>query len=436
MMELIDFQKLDRLILNPYFAILDIETTGFSPQRGDKIVEIAIITTDLQGNIVDTYETLVNPKREVSATNIHGITAEMVKNAPYIEDIIDDIIYHLNNKTIVGHNIDFDLRFINFELEKHFNKLTTLKGLCTMKLSKVIVPELPVRKLESFCEYYDIENSTAHSAYCDCESTAKLFHIFKTILLDSMDKEEFNNRYLNPVLFNYQTKPYNVSFKRDDSAELIKSKANRISKMISRLHTNPADSLPVQNYLNLLDDILSDRVITETETDALFDFIQDSKISQNQAVEIHNAYIRKLVRVYLLDGILSQSELADLQKVCELLCINNDTLDKIIKYESAKIEKENNNELSFDNSVVAGKSVCFTGQLLSKLDGNLIDRTQAQQFAMERGLVIKSGVSNKLDYLVTADPNSLSGKARKAKDLGVRIIAEPVFWNMIGLAVE
>jgi DNA polymerase-3 subunit epsilon len=55
---------------------------------------------------------------------------------------------------------------------------------------------------------------------------------------------------------------------------------------------------------------------------------------------------------------------------------------------------------------------------------------------MERGLIIKSGVSNKLDYLVTADPNSLSGKARKAKDLGIRIVAEPVFWNMIGLAVE
>jgi DNA polymerase-3 subunit epsilon len=55
---------------------------------------------------------------------------------------------------------------------------------------------------------------------------------------------------------------------------------------------------------------------------------------------------------------------------------------------------------------------------------------------MERGLIIKSGVSNNLNFLITADPNSLSGKAKKAKELGIKVIAEPVFWNMIGVAVQ
>ena len=95
-METRDFTYFESLVNNSQFAILDLETTGFSPKRGDKIVEIAIITVDLQGNIIEKYETLVNPNREVSASHIHKITAEMVKNAPYIEEVMEDILYHLN----------------------------------------------------------------------------------------------------------------------------------------------------------------------------------------------------------------------------------------------------------------------------------------------------------------------------------------------------
>jgi DNA polymerase-3 subunit epsilon len=67
------------MMQQPLLAFLDLETTGFSPKRGDKILEIAIITTDLQGNVVDRYETLINPRREVTGVEIHQITAEMVK---------------------------------------------------------------------------------------------------------------------------------------------------------------------------------------------------------------------------------------------------------------------------------------------------------------------------------------------------------------------
>ena len=62
-----DFNYYESLVNDSQFAILDIRTTGFSPKRGDKIVEIAIITIDLQGNIIEKYETLINPNREVSA---------------------------------------------------------------------------------------------------------------------------------------------------------------------------------------------------------------------------------------------------------------------------------------------------------------------------------------------------------------------------------
>jgi DNA polymerase-3 subunit epsilon len=57
-------------------AFLDLETRGFSPRKGERIVEVAIITTDWEGQVQDRFETLVNPLREVTGTEIHGFTAE------------------------------------------------------------------------------------------------------------------------------------------------------------------------------------------------------------------------------------------------------------------------------------------------------------------------------------------------------------------------
>jgi len=431
-----DFNYFESLTNNSLFAVLDIETTGFSPKRGDKIVEIAIVTTDLQGNIIDKYETLVNPNRDVSATHIHKITADMVKKAPYIEDVMEDIIYHLNNKTIVGHNIEFDLRFINHELSKYLKKDIAIRGLCTLQLSRNIVPDLPARRLESICEYFDIKEPASHSAIGDCESTLELFNILKSTLIENIGFDEFIQNFTGPVIFNNNIKPKGTSFKRKDAAESKKLEASRLFNFIRRLPSNPTDSLPIQEYLNLLDEILSDRIITEAEAEILIEFVNEFSISKDQVIDVHNEYLRKLSRVYLLDNFLSSSEYQDLLNVSDLLCISQDKLDKTIEFEKAKIAIQQVAIESNEKPDYIGKSVCFTGQLISKLEGILIERSFAQQLAIERGLVIKSGVSNKLDFLITADPNSLSGKAKKAKELGIKVIAEPVFWNMIGIAVE
>jgi len=61
------------------YAILDVETTGLFPGAGDRIVEIAIIRLDENGHLIDTYSTLINPKRDIGATHVHGITAADVK---------------------------------------------------------------------------------------------------------------------------------------------------------------------------------------------------------------------------------------------------------------------------------------------------------------------------------------------------------------------
>lgn len=435
-MEFTDFDKFNHLKDNTLFAFVDIETTGFSPQRGDKILEISIITTDLQGNILDEYETLINPCRDVSAGQIHGITAQMVKDAPKIDEVLDDIIYHLKNKTIVGHNIDFDLRFLNHELSKYLKEEIHLVGICTLKLSKQIVPGLPSRKLESFCLYYDIDVPSNHSASCDCKATLELFHIFREKMLKEMQISHFLQSFSCPVCIQMRSEPAKISYKRSDAGSQAEKSKSRLMNMVLRLPVNLTDALPVQQYLNLLDDILADRLVTESETEMLFHFLDDFQISRQQALEIHLDYVRKLTRIYLFDNILTTVERNDLDVVSGLLGVDQAKLSEIIEFEKAKIalQKIDHNQGEVHN--LAGKSVCFTGELISKHQGMMIDRTMAQQFAMERGLIIKAGVSKNLDFLVTADPNSLSGKSKKAREMGIKIIAEPVFWNMLGIAVE
>ena len=396
-MDAITFRNRENLIKNDLFAILDIETTGFSPKHGEKILEIAIITVDYNGNEIDRYETLINPHREVSATHIHGITAGMVKNAPSIDMIIGDIGYHLQNKTIVGHNIAFDLSFINHELERYFKIHDRICGICTLKLSKIVEPDLSIRKLDTLCSYYNIENKTSHSAVSDCNATSELFTILKNKFIDNKGEDQFNN-FLNPLRLDVDFKCSNISYKRANAIETYKNESNQFNNFLNRLSSSPSDEVPIQEYLNLLDDILADRLITQNELKTLSDLSIEYKISQSQATEIHQEYVTKLVRIYLIDNILTQCEINDLNKVCEILSIPNEILDNIIKHEKVSIHKQaiTTNKLNYE-----GKSVCFTGQLGSKLNGYLIDRAKAQQLAMERGMIINE------KYNQTAPPNTL-----------------------------
>ena len=84
----------------------------------------------------------------------------------------------------------------------------------------------------------------------------------------------------------------------------------------------------------------------------------------------------------------------------------------------------------------AGAIVCFTGALECTLDGEPITRERAQALAEAAGLTTVKTVTRKCELLVVADPHSQSAKARKARELGVRVIAESAFWPMIGVDVR
>jgi DNA polymerase-3 subunit epsilon len=88
------------------------------------------------------------------------------------------------------------------------------------------------------------------------------------------------------------------------------------------------------------------------------------------------------------------------------------------------------------SDALAGKTVCFTGSLLGRLEGSQITRDLAHQLATAAGLVVADRVTKDLDILVVADPNTQSGKARQARKYGTRVMAEAAFWRAIGVPVD
>jgi DNA polymerase-3 subunit epsilon len=187
-----------------------------------------------------------------------------------------------------------------------------------------------------------------------------------------------------------------------------------------------------------LDRALADRILEEKEIFSLVELANSYNLSKEQVMEIHEEYLRKLIRIYLLDEIITNTELDDLHLVSELLCILPKELDLLIEYERTKIPITTPG-MQKQLKSLKGKSVCFSGHLNCKINGKRIDRELAQQLVKERGLILKRVVSKNVDYLITAQSEQFSSKGRKnrkAMEYHVNVMDEKIFWEMIGVVVD
>jgi len=156
------------------YAIVDIETTGGNA-TDSRITEIAIIIHDGK-NVIDRFETLVNPQKEIPAPifALTGINNDMVRNAPIFDDISEKVLEMLSDRIFVAHNVNFDYTFVRHELEKAGFKWTARK-LCTVRAARKIKPGLGSYSLGKLCYSLDIPITQQHRAGGDADATAILF---------------------------------------------------------------------------------------------------------------------------------------------------------------------------------------------------------------------------------------------------------------------
>jgi len=178
------------------YAIIDIETTGLSPVN-EKITEIAIYLHDGE-KITDSYTTLINPERRISAhiTQLTGITNEMVENAPKFWEIAKDIVTLTDKKIFVAHNASFDYNFIRSEF-KSLGYNFSRDRLCTVKLSRKIIPGFKSYSLGNLCNSLNIQVTNRHRAMGDAFATVKLFELL-------LQKDETLGKKTNSKFYNIE----------------------------------------------------------------------------------------------------------------------------------------------------------------------------------------------------------------------------------------
>ena len=159
------------------FAVVDVETTGGRPSHGDRITEIAIVRVH-DGQIVDTYDTLVNPECSIPPmiTQITRITSDMVRNKPVFASIAQDVAARLAGHIFVAHNASFDWRFVSHEVFRGPGQALDGTTLCTVRLARKVLPQLPRRNLDSVANHYAVEipPEVRHRAAGDAIATAKV----------------------------------------------------------------------------------------------------------------------------------------------------------------------------------------------------------------------------------------------------------------------
>jgi DNA polymerase III subunit epsilon len=159
----------------PAFAVIDFETTGFSPARGDRAVEIGVVLLSADGVREGEWDTLLNPMRDVGASWVHGITDDDVQQAPEFGDVAGVLSELLAGRVIVAHNLAFDARFLDGEYRRlgHELGIGAESGLCTMRLAHRYAPG-PQVTLEACCERCGIDQRAAHTALDDARATGRL----------------------------------------------------------------------------------------------------------------------------------------------------------------------------------------------------------------------------------------------------------------------
>lgn len=398
------------------FAAIDFETTGLDASA-NRAIEIGIVCFSSSGEILDTFESLINANRDVGRSDIHGIKASDLIAAPTFSEIATEILSFLDGAVLVAHNKSFDFRFLRREFALLGIELGDFDGLCTMELMSASFSNSP-RKLGECCKFLGIPLGTQHCALDDALMSAKI----AARVISEFGFPAIPNPLRAPHLSLNSGKP----LRRVEVRPIQITQGNFLASLLDKLPISKLNSgrlaLPTMQYMSLLDRILEDRLIDEDEAIFLQMTTADLGLSYEQTQVINSTYFVALCRAAQAGGQLSDESKNDLRMVGQLLDIK-DWEELLLE----KLTSEPNNQTQSNDLV--GLTVCFTGLMQ-------YSRPQCENMARQKGLIVQSGVTKNLDLLVVADPLTASTKAQKARSYGTRIIFQKPFFDLLGIKDE
>ncbi|MEZ9745727.1 PolC-type DNA polymerase III [Vibrio splendidus] len=167
--------------------VLDFETTGLSPNMGDRAIEIGAVKL-VNGEVVDTFQQLMNPGFRVSGfiESYTGISNRMLSTAASCSEVMDEFADFIQGSQLVAHNASFDKRFLDAELD-FIGRDYTGEFACSMLIARRLIQDAPTHKLGDLVRFKNIDNDgTFHRALADSEMTARLW----LLMIDELQSDQ------------------------------------------------------------------------------------------------------------------------------------------------------------------------------------------------------------------------------------------------------
>lgn len=414
------------------FAVVDFETTGILPSYHHRVVEIGITHVEADGTVSGHWETLINPERDLGPQHIHGIKSAQVLQAPVFGDIASDIAALLQGRVFVAHNASFDLRFLTAEFERAgYGIWGEIPHVCTMRLGAQFGLGGSAA-LSACCDAFGVQNTLAHSAGADSLATAQLLSAYLTATREAPGWSDYWAAYAEAAAaFSYpQGQSNGVMWQRRDEVIDEQHFLQRIS--VNAKH--PRATGVEADYLALLDRCLLDRVISVSEAQQLASVAEELGLSRFEVESLHAEYYQSLAQVAWADGVLTDDEKQDLTAVAELLQVSSDVADRSSRSAPQSPSPETRSTGADTHTMgaravnefilAAGDQIVLTGEMSRP-------RSAWEDELRALGYVPHGAITKKVRLLVAADPDSLSGKAKKARDYGIPIVTEDGLQRLI-----
>lgn len=371
-------------------AVIDCETTGvFS---SDRIVEIAIVTLDLNGRVVDSWDTLVQPHRDIGASHIHGLTAEMLADAPTFADVAGDVAIRLHGACLAAHNLRFDTRMVGGEFLRIGTEMAVLEGIDTLTATGV--------RLAAACDTHGIAIHGEHSALGDATATATLLKMVATYCNSG-----------SPAVVPTGVVRSGHVLRRADTAPTAIPDPPYVARLAAALDLEGLEADMIA-YLELVDRAVADLHLDAAERQELAELATGLGLNEAQLSLAHRRYINDLADAALADHVVTDQELDTLLRIATSLDVDTALVEQ--RTRSAR-------KASVAVELTSGMSVTFTGDDPDRPRDELLAR------ADDLGLTVGSNVTKRTELLVAYDTSSSSGKADKARRYGIPIVSTAQF---------
>lgn len=409
----------------PGYAVLDFETTGFS--RHDRVIEIGVVLLDANCRVERTWQTLVQPNRGFDNSDIHGITPTNLVGAPTFGHVARRFADVLNGRIVVAHNASFEYKFLTNEFGRLGVELADGKWLLdTMVLARQFMPGQPV-SLKNVLSIMGIENRAAHTALADAEATVAVLQRFVQARPGIVD-------YAEPLYF----VPAQLAQLRISDVPLLERNDVRAAGDVAAAGT-AADSTATSTatgtaadqqtsekqwlqelaqhvprtgdeasdqYIGFLVQAMVDGRLDMRELSKLHGIAAEHGLSADDVNMLHEQYLQQLIVQAWADGVVTGQERRWLINIAGELNIERNRVEDLVT-SARKLELR------------PGDRVTFTGAMATPRE---VWEKRARAAGLDVGGVIKASV-----VLVASDVNTQSGKAKKARALGIPIVDEVTF---------